>query len=109
MVYKCVSKLIMHLFNHKVCSRRKPLLDGDRLLPLLKFVMHFLEDAEATLMVIVHLRQQGEVVSRILFEHVIFDDHHLQLAHVELGVHLDATLINDINYSTFNLLRGTAV
>jgi hypothetical protein len=59
--------------------------------------MHFLENAHALLVPIIHLSQQREIISGVLIENIIFDDDHLQFFHIESCVHLNGALVNQVN------------
>lgn len=67
--------------------------------------MHFLEDPEALLMPVVDLCEQWEIVSRVLIQEVVLNDHELQLLHVEPRIHLDRALVHQVNDRTLHLNR----
>ena len=59
--------------------------------------MHFFEDSHALLVPVVDLGEQREIISSILIENIVFDYNHLQFFHIESCVHLNCTLVYEIN------------
>lgn len=64
---------------------------------LQKLRVHFLEYSHALLMPVVDLGEQREIISSILVKNIVFDYNHLKFFHVESCIHLDCTLIYEIN------------
>lgn len=70
--------------------------------------MHLFKDPQTLLVPVVHLSQQGEVISCVLLQQIVLNDDQLNLLHVKPGVHLYSALVNQINNLTLHLnwLRG---
>lgn len=69
----------------------------------LKLVLHFLKYPHALLVPVIYLREQREVVGGVLIKNIVFYYHHLQLFHVESGVHLDCAFVHQVYYLTLLL------
>ena len=61
-----------------------------------EFVLHFFKYPHAFLMPIVNLCEQWEVICGILIKNIVFNDHHLQLFHIEPSVHLYSAFVYQI-------------
>ena len=60
-------------------------------------------------MPIIHLGEEGEIISCVLVEYIVFDYDHLQFFHVKPCVHLDCAFIHKVDYLRLLLQLLTAI
>ena len=96
MVYEREGQLIVHFPYYIILGSREPLLSIGLCQVHLELILHSLEYLETLLVPRIDLSEQRVVVGRVLVQHVILDDHHLQLFHVKPGVHLYRALVDHL-------------
>ena len=64
---------------------------------VLESTVHSFENLQALLMPVIDLSQKREIVRGILVEHIVLDENHLELLHIEPSIHLYGAFINQIN------------
>ena len=109
MIDVSVRKLIVNLFYYEITWSCQPIFSISPLQIKLKFTLHLLKYSQTLNMPVIYLRQKWEIISCVLFKHIVFDNNHLQLLHGKPRIHLNGTFIYQINNATLGFYLLTAI